>query len=110
MARDIKQLHPEVQVLAQKLVEECKKQGLIIKITDCFRSRKEQDDLYAQGRTKPGKIVTNAKFGQSFHNLGLAFDFCRNDGKGAYYDNDGFFAKVGKIGKSLGLSWCAIFL
>lgn len=34
----------------------------------------EQDELYAQGRTKPGKIVTNAKGGNSYHNYGLAFD------------------------------------
>lgn len=30
--------------------------------------------LYAQGRTTPGKIVTNAKPGQSAHNFGLAVD------------------------------------
>lgn len=39
-----------------------------------LRTFKEQDDLYAIGRTKPGKIVTNAKGGQSYHNYGLAFD------------------------------------
>ena len=31
--------------------------------------------MYAQGRTKPGSIVTNAKGGSSFHNYGLAIDF-----------------------------------
>lgn len=105
MARDITQLHPEAQRLALLLVEKCKEQGLIIKITDCVRSKAEQDALYAQGRTKPGSIVTNVKYPNSRHNWGDAFDFCRNDGKGAYYDKDGFFAKVGKIGKSLGLEW-----
>ena len=39
-----------------------------------LRTFKEQDDLYALGRTKPGKKVTNAKGGQSYHNYGLAFD------------------------------------
>lgn len=38
------------------------------------RSWAEQDALYAQGRTKPGAIVTNAKGGQSNHNFGIAAD------------------------------------
>lgn len=105
MARDITQLHPEAQRLALLLVEECKKKGLIIKITDCVRSKAEQDALYAQGRTTKGSIVTNVKYPNSRHNWGDAFDFCRNDGRGAYYDSDGFFKKVGAVGKSLGLEW-----
>lgn len=40
-----------------------------------LRSFEEQDELYAQGRTKPGKIVTNAKGGDSWHNYGLAADY-----------------------------------
>src|SRR5690606_22511724 len=39
------------------------------------RTWAEQDALYAQGRTKPGSIVTNAKGGQSNHNFGIAMDF-----------------------------------
>jgi len=39
-----------------------------------LRTFNEQDSLYAIGRTKPGKKVTNAKAGQSIHNYGLAFD------------------------------------
>jgi len=40
-----------------------------------LRSFAESDALYAQGRTKPGQIVTKAAAGQSYHNYGLAFDF-----------------------------------
>lgn len=105
MARLLSQLHPEAQAKAELLVEKCKEKGLIIKITDCLRSQKEQNQLYAQGRTISGSIVTNVKYPYSMHNWGVAFDFCRNDGKGAYYDKDGFFTKVGKIGKSIGLEW-----
>ena len=39
------------------------------------RTMEEQAGLYAKGRTKPGKIVTKAKPGQSYHNYGLAFDW-----------------------------------
>ena len=107
MGRDIKQLHPMAQNLANKLVDECAKQGLAIKITDCFRTVAEQNELYAQGRTKPGQIVTNAKGTdyQSHHMWGTAFDFCRNDGKGAYNESGNFFYKVGQICKKLGLEW-----
>lgn len=105
MARDVTLLHPNVQALIKMLQQKCKDQGLKIRITDTLRTKAEQDALYAQGRTKPGNIVTNAKYPYSFHCWGVAFDFCRDDGKGAYYDGDGFFAKVGKVGKSLGLTW-----
>ena len=40
----------------------------------------------------------------SMHQWGIAFDFYRNDGKGAYNNNDGFFNKVGAIGQKLGLT------
>jgi peptidoglycan L-alanyl-D-glutamate endopeptidase CwlK len=39
-----------------------------------LRTKAEQDELYAQGRTKPGKIVTWAKGLASYHNYGLAVD------------------------------------
>lgn len=39
------------------------------------RSWKEQDALYAKGRTLPGKKVTNARGGYSNHNFGIAGDF-----------------------------------
>ena len=107
MSRDITMCHPELQEKAQRLIAECKKQGLIVKLGECFRTVAEQDNLYAQGRTKPGSIVTNAKGSSysSMHQWGAAFDVIRNDGKGAYFDNDGWFSKVGRIGKSLGLEW-----
>ena len=105
MSRDITLLHPEVQNIIPKFLEQCKNNGLIVKITDTLRTKQEQDNLYAQGRTKPGNIVTWVKYPYSNHNWGMAFDICRNDGKGAYNDTDGWFFKVGQIGKKLGLTW-----
>lgn len=93
--RDITLCHPRLQALANTLISECKVQGLIIKIGETLRTVAEQDALYAQGRTEPGNIVTNAPgySYSSYHQWGTAFDFFRNDGRGAYYDNDGFFFK-----------------
>ena len=39
-----------------------------IRIVQSLRTIEEQNELFAQGRTKPGKIVTNAKGGSSYHN------------------------------------------
>lgn len=105
--RDINRCHPRLIELSKKLVSACRGQGLIIGIGESFRTKEEQDALYAKGRTAPGNIVTNAK-GSSYsshHQWGTAFDIYRNDGKGVYTDSDGFFEKVGKIGKSIGLEW-----
>lgn len=105
--RAINRCHPRLIELSKKLVSACKGQGLIIGIGESFRTKEEQDALYAKGRTAPGNIVTNAK-GSSYsshHQWGTAFDIYRNDGKGVYTDSDGFFEKVGKIGKSIGLEW-----
>lgn len=86
-----------------------------------LRTFKEQDDLYAQGRTKlydsKGNklgIVTKAKGGQSIHNYGLALDILLIlDGKTASWDTVKDFDKDGKsdwmevinIFKSEGWSW-----
>ncbi len=107
MGRDISLCHPELQQKAEKLVSACKGQGLLIGIGECFRTVAEQDALYAKGRTAPGSIVTNAKgiSYSSHHQWGTAFDIYRNDGTGAYNNNDGFFDLVGTIGVKIGLEW-----
>ena len=113
--RNISQLHPDLQKKVIKLQEECKKQGIIIGIGECFRTVAEQDALYAKGRTKPGNKVTNAqgKTYSSMHQWGVAFDFylkmdVDKDGKisdDAFNNATGLFNKVGTIGKKLGLEW-----
>ena len=104
--RGVEHLHPALQKTVEKLVAHCKAEGLNILITETFRTVAEQDALYAQGRTKPGSIVTNAKGSSysSMHQWHCAFDFCKNV-KGAEYSDTAFFNKVGAIGKSLGLFW-----
>lgn len=63
-------------ILSSKLVY-----GYDLRVTSSYRSFKEQDFLYAKGRTTIGRIITNAKGGQSLHNYGVAFDLVdRNKG------------------------------
>jgi len=61
-------LLPKVERLKDALIEACVAQGITIAITEAYRSIERQNQLYAQGRTTPGKIVTNAKGGQSYPN------------------------------------------
>ena len=74
-AARLSRLHPVVLAAATALIERCYKRNIPILITQGLRTIAEQDALYAQGRTKPGAVVTNARGGYSYHNYGLAVDF-----------------------------------
>lgn len=96
-------LHPHVKELALKFIAECKKSGLDVAIISTLRDNDYQNSLFAQGRTKPGKIVTYARGGQSWHNYGLAFDFVvKHNGKIDWGDTKSY-KKARKIGEALGL-------
>lgn len=102
------------------LIERCYARGVPILITQGLRTIAEQEALYAQGRTKPGSIVTNAKGGTSYHNYGLAIDFALllPDGKQVSWDlkRDGDSDKVAdwtevvQEAKSLGFEWGGDFV
>jgi peptidoglycan L-alanyl-D-glutamate endopeptidase CwlK len=89
---------------AERLKELCAEAGLQVLITETWRTKEEQDALYAKGRETPGPVVTRAQYPMSMHCWGVAFDFCE-DKKGKEYDDVKFFDAVGEIGRRLGLSW-----
>jgi len=101
-SRDINLLKPYVKYLAEQFIIKCKESGLNVLITSTVRDDEYQSTLYAQGRTKPGSIVTNSSV-VGPHGYGLAFDFCQNV-KGNEYPAS-FMKSAGAIGKSLGLEW-----
>lgn len=86
----IEKLHPKVRKEVTAIYKEILKRNVSIRFTDTLRTFKEQDALYDQGRNKPGKIVTHVKAGQSYHNYGLAVDFCLllNNGKEVSWDRN----------------------
>ena len=101
----IKTLHPKLRPLASRFINAVqKKLGHKLRITDGLRTFAQQDALYAQGRTKPGNKVTNAKGGQSYHNYGLAFD-CYFTENGNVTFSKGINSEIAKIGEALGLEW-----
>lgn len=105
MSRELSDLLPPTRKRCAAFVAACKDAGIDVIITSTLRSMADQAALYAQGRTTPGKIVTNAKAGQSWHNYGLAFDFCPMvNGKPAWSDTK-LFTRCGEIAESVGLEW-----
>ncbi|WP_020616134.1 M15 family metallopeptidase [Paenibacillus daejeonensis] len=114
-AKAIAGLLPVVQEAAKRLVDRSYGRGVPIVITQGLRTIAEQDALYAQGRTAPGPIVTNARGGYSNHNYGVALDFAlllpdgrnvswdmKRDGDG---DGQADWMEVVEEAKRLGFSW-----
>jgi peptidoglycan L-alanyl-D-glutamate endopeptidase CwlK len=109
-------LHPAVRqevVDTIQAVEATWPATAAVRIVQGFRSIEEQDALYAQGRTKPGAIVTKAKGGKSYHNYGLAIDFALlydKDGNGSFESlswdtTDPRWAEVVKAFENKGWFW-----
>ncbi len=128
-SRKMSDLHVDLEAIAYKFLAECKRLEIEVLITCTYRSNAEQADTYAQGRTKPGRIVTWARPGESLHNVigadgqpaSRAFDIVvlRNGkpvwgtgGNGLDDDpNDDdiddleLWQRAGEVGKALGLEW-----
>jgi len=115
MSRKLEDLHWYVKDLAEELLLKVKeKLNLNIIIYFTIRTFQEQNEIYAQGRTKPGKIVTNAKGGQSYHNFGLAFDLAVlkpnktidwNQTADINDDDLPDYDQIGEIAEDMGLEW-----
>ena len=70
-------LHPRAIPVFTDFINECESTlNTTFRVTMGLRTIDEQNTLYAQGRTVPGQIVTNAPGGTSYHNYGLAVDIC----------------------------------
>jgi len=104
-SRNINDLHSKVAAMCSEFINRCKAQGIDVIITSTYRDSASQDALYAQGRTKPGKKVTNARAGQSYHNWGVAFDFVPLVNGKAQWNNAALFTRCGEIAEGVGLEW-----
>ena len=105
-SRDLNDLLPVVKEKVEAFIAACKDAGIDLIITSTYRDMESQNALYAQGRTNPGKIVTNAKGGESFHNFRCAVDVVPLvNGKADWDGSHPVWAEVGRIGKENGLEW-----
>lgn len=110
-SRRIEDLLPECQEKYSLFEARMKEAGIDYIVTCTYRSQDEQDALYAQGRTRPGRKVTWTR--ASRHTSRKAFDIaimvngkiCWNPSLDA--DNDGVpeYTEAGLIGESVGLRW-----
>ena len=99
--KNIATLHPKVQGSFRKcllaLQEYFKEKGITPKYIAGNRTWAEQDAIYAQGRTKPGPIVSKARGGESRHNFGLAVDVGLFTPDGKYLADSSFYDHIGRI-------------
>lgn len=109
MSRSLEDLHPIVAAKARAHIAACKAEGIDLLVTCTYRDPAEQARLYAQGRTAPGRIVTNARPGQSFHEYRIAYDVVPlRAGKpvwGTAGEDGKLWQRVGELGEAQGLEW-----
>lgn len=105
-SRSLDDLIPPAKQRVEVFLAAAKAAGIDLLVTSTYRDNESQNALYAQGRTTPGKIVTNAKAGQSFHNYRCAVDVVPLvAGKPRWDVKDQVWQTVGKLGKEAGLEW-----
>ena len=111
---DLSLLAPKFRAAVEQAVSACLAAGLEVKVHEAFRSQARQAWLFAQGRTRPGDIVTNAPTSlTSWHGYGLAVDVIHKTraywpaGRGRQHvaANEQWFRRVGQVYKEHGLSW-----
>lgn len=106
-SRTISDMTKETQDMFYNFRDECRYLGITFVVTCTLRTQEEQEALYAQGRTKPGKIVTWTL--KSKHTGGKAFDIALTDPKGKAIWEPEQYKKLADIGRKAGLKAGADF-
>jgi len=105
-SRSLEDLIPQAKERVEKFIALCKENDIDLLVTSTYRDNESQTALYEQGRTTPGKIVTNAKCGDSWHNWRCAVDVVPLvNGKPDWDGSHPIWNKVGELGEQAGLEW-----
>lgn len=109
-SRRLEDLHPAARRRAVAFREACRQAGADVLIYCTYRDAEAQAAEYAKGRTVPGRIVTWAKPGESWHQYRLAFDCVPlSGGKPVWQavkpEERALWDLVGRLGESAGLEW-----
>lgn len=84
--RSFGSLAPNVALAAACTLRDAVRAGLAVVVFETFRSDERAVWLYASGRDRPGRIVTNAPNALfSWHGYGLAIDFVFVNSRGGYF-------------------------
>ena len=100
--KNLATVQPQLAKLGRELLRRLAAEGLTFKVTSGNRTQAEQDALYAQGRTKPGPVVTWTR--KSRHIGGQAIDLTLFSGKNPVWESK-HYDTAGRVGKELGLVW-----
>lgn len=104
--RRLEKVHPTLSARIATLLDNLTQLGLQVEVVQGLRTFAEQDALFAQGRSRPGMIVTRARGGQSNHNYGLAVDVVPfNNGQPNWNAPIGVWTTIGSEAHKLGLEW-----
>lgn len=99
------ELRRRVQCVVRDWHRQNPKQPRLI-VTCGMRTHEEQERLYAQGRSTPGRIVTHAPPGSSLHEYGHAVDFGFVDDVAREMDwAEWRFVRLGEILLRYGIEW-----
>lgn len=108
-SRSLNDLTPFTRAKVEDFKKKCAAEGIDLLVTCTYRDGQAQDALYAQGRTAPGSIVTNARAGESWHQYRVALDVVPLRGGKPVWNTSGedgrLWKRVGEIGESCGLEW-----
>jgi len=105
-SRNLDDLSPLVRPMVDAFLYAATGAGLDLLVTCTLRSLAEQAELYAQGRTSPGRIVTEASAGESAHNYGMAIDIVPIvNGKPDWRGADRVWQQAAALGEAAGLEW-----
>ena len=106
-SRKIEDLVPDAQIKCRQFLSACSEIGLNVKITQTRRDAEYQNSLYQQGRTVPGKIVTNVDGykKKSNHQSGQAWDAVPLDSKGQInWTDEKLYRKMADVAVKLGIT------
>jgi D-alanyl-D-alanine carboxypeptidase/Putative peptidoglycan binding domain len=102
----LNKVHPELARRVRMLIDTFAQTGVQIEVVQGLRTFAEQDALFAQGRSRPGQVVTRARGGQSNHNYGLAIDVVPYaNGKPNWNAPNSIWSAIGAEAEKLGLEW-----
>jgi peptidoglycan L-alanyl-D-glutamate endopeptidase CwlK len=105
-SRSLDDLIPPAKERVERFLSLCKDEGIDLLVTSTYRDNESQQALYEQGRTTAGKVVTNAKAGDSWHNWRCAVDVVPMvNGKPNWDGLHPVWDQIGKLGEQAGLEW-----
>lgn len=104
---DLSLLHPVFRAAVADVQTRLNAEGIPFRVFEAYRYPERQADLFAQGRTKPGPVVTKARPWTSYHQYGLGVDFVLFENGKWSWDTAGakraWWARMQELGRQKGL-------